>query len=117
MQEPGRYDMTIFQGASFDRILTWRVGTPAVAVNLTGYTARMQLRSTPSATSAPLELTTANGRIALGGAAGTITLTLTAAQTAGIPAGQYAYDLELVNGSDVTRLVEGFVTVDAEVTR
>jgi hypothetical protein len=45
-----------------------------VAINLTGYTARMQVRSTLESAEALIELTTANGRIALGGSAGTITL-------------------------------------------
>lgn len=118
MQDPGRYDMTIWQGATFQRVFTWRVGSPAANVNLTGYTARMQLRTAPNATTAVLEATTENGRIALGGVAGTVTLNLSATVTAAIPANQYAYDLELVSGSgQVTRLLEGFATVDAEVTR
>ena len=118
MQDPGRYDMTIWQGATFNRVFTWRVGTPAVNVNLAGFTARMQLRATPNSAATVLELTTSNGRITLGGAAGTVTLTLTATETAALPANQYAYDLELVAGTgEVTRLLEGFATVDAEVTR
>lgn len=118
MQDPGRYDMTIWQGATFQRVFTWRVGTPAANVNLTGYTARMQLRTAANAATPVLEATTENGRITLGGAAGTITLNLSATVTAALPANQYAYDLELVSGSgQVTRLIEGFTTVDAEVTR
>ena len=118
MQDPGRYDMTIWQGATFQRVFTWRVGTPAANVNLTGYTARMQLRTAANAATPVLEATTENGRITLGGAAGTITLNLPATVTVALPANQYAYDLELVSGSgQVTRLIEGFTTVDAEVTR
>lgn len=118
MQDPGRYDMTVYQGATFNRVFTWQVGTPAANVNLTGYTARMQLRSNPAATTSVLELTTTNGRISLGGSAGTVTLALTPTETAALPADQYAYDLELIAGNgEVTRLLEGFVTVDAEVTR
>ena len=118
MQDPGRYDMTIWQGATFQRVFTWRVGTPAANVNLTGYTARMQLRISSDAATPALEATTENGRITLGGAAGTVTLDLPATVTAALPANQYAYDLELVSGSgQVTRLLEGFATVDAEVTR
>jgi hypothetical protein len=118
MQDPGRYDMTVYQGATFDRVLTWKVGSPAVAVNLTGYTARMQLRTSHAASTSVLDLNTSNGRITLGGAAGTITLGIPAVETAALPANQYAYDLELVAGNgQVTRLLEGFITVDAEVTR
>lgn len=118
MQEPARYDMTIFQGADFERVLTWSLGEPSVLVNLTGYSARMQLRTYTESADVVLELTTANGRISLGGAAGTIELNLGATETEALAANQYAYDLEVVSPSGfVTRLLEGFVNVDPEVTR
>jgi tRNA threonylcarbamoyladenosine modification (KEOPS) complex Pcc1 subunit len=77
----------------------------------------MQVRETVESSSTLLSLTTENSRIALGGTAGTITLTVTAADTAAVVAGHYVYDLELVSGSTVYRLVQGCFTVDAEVTR
>ena len=118
MQAPGRYDMTVYQGANFDITLTWETGDPATAVNLTGYTGRMQLRPSVDSPTTTLSLTTSNGRMALGGSAGTIALTISAADTAALSAGYYVYDLELVSpGTVVTRLVEGRVTVSAEVTR
>jgi hypothetical protein len=77
----------------------------------------MQLRTSYSAASASLELTTANGRISLTNA-GVITLSLTATETAALAAGRYVYDLEMVSsGGQVTRLLEGVVTVSPEVTR
>ena len=118
MQAPGILNITIYQGASWDLALTWKVGDPATLVNLTGYTARMQIRSKTSAGAVAEALTTANGKIALGGALGTITMTLSAADTAAINAGRYVYDLELVSSSGyVTRLVEGQCIVSPEVTR
>jgi len=77
----------------------------------------MQVRATIDNASTLLSLTTENGGIALGGAAGTITVTATATQTAAVAAGCYVYDLEMVTGAVVTRLVQGQFTVDAEVTR
>jgi hypothetical protein len=118
MQNPGRYDMTIYQGATFALTLTWRQGEPPVAVNLTGYTARMQLRETTGSPSTVLSLTSAGGGgLTLGGAAGTIALNVSATQTAELTPGTYLYDLELVNGATVTRLVEGRAVVSPEVTR
>lgn len=117
MQEPGRYDFTMYQGASFDRTFTWQVGDPATAVNLTGYTGRMQVRASTAAPTTIIELTTSNGRMSLGGSAGTVAITVTAADTAALAPGQYVYDLELVNGSTVTRLLEGRATISGEVTR
>jgi tRNA threonylcarbamoyladenosine modification (KEOPS) complex Pcc1 subunit len=110
------YDILIEQGATFSQLVTYKES--GVAVNLTGYTARMQVRSTLESASTVVELTTANGRIALGGAAGTITLTISATDTAALTAGRGVYDLELVSGSGiVTRLLQGVATISRNVTR
>jgi hypothetical protein len=63
-------------------------------------------------------LTTENGRIVLGGALGTITLTVPFANM-NIAEGQYVYDLEMVSpgGTVVTRLLQGTFTVSGEVTK
>jgi hypothetical protein len=111
------YDIVMDQGATFNRVITWQ-DSQAIPVNLTGYTARMQIRSEVDSSTAALSLTTENGRIALGGTAGTITLTVSATDTVAVTAGEYVYDIELVSGSGtVTRLLQGCFTVDAEVTR
>jgi len=110
------YDILIEQGATFSQVITYKDN--GVAVNLTGYTARMQVRSTLESATTVVELTTANGRIALGGAAGTITLTISATDTAGLTSGRGVYDLELVSGSGiVTRLLQGVATISRNVTR
>ena len=110
------YDLTIEQGATFSQLVTYKES--GVAVNLTGYTARMQVRSTLESASTVVELTTANGRITLGGSAGTITLTVSATDTAALTAGRGVYDLELVSGSGiVTRLLQGVATISRNVTR
>ena len=110
------YDILIEQGATYSQLVTYKEA--GVAINLTGYTARMQVRSTLESASTVVELTTANGRIALGGAAGTITLTISATDTAALTAGRGVYDLELVSGSGiVTRLLQGVATISRNVTR
>jgi len=111
-------NLTCEQGATYSQSLQWKTGTPATAVNLTGYTARMQVRRTAASSDTALELTTENSRIAITAATGTVTLSLTAAVTAALIAGSYVYDLELVSGAGVvTRLCQGKFTVSAEVTR
>lgn len=113
-----QYDLVIEQGATWSQSVQWKTGSPATAVNLSGYTARMQLRSSVSTSAAALSLTTENGRIALTANTGTITLSVSATDTAALTAGRYVYDLELVSGGgQVTRVMEGVVTVSAEVTR
>lgn len=112
----GTYDIVCDQGATFTRVFTWQ-DSSGVPVDLSLYTARMQVRATVASASTLLSLTTENGGIALGGAAGTISITATATQTAAVAAGCYVYDIELVTGATVVRLVQGQFTVDAEVTR
>jgi len=110
------YDLLIEQGATFSQVITYKES--GVAVNLTGYTARMQVRATLESASTLVELTTANSRIALGGTAGTITLTISATDTEALTAGRGVYDLELVSGSGiVTRLLQGVATISRNVTR
>jgi tRNA threonylcarbamoyladenosine modification (KEOPS) complex Pcc1 subunit len=112
----GYYNITAEQGATFNRVLTWRDAASAL-INLTGYTARMQVRADYSSTTAILSLTTENSRITLGGALGTITLLVAASDMAALSSGSFVYDLELVNVSTVTRLVQGTFVVNVEVTR
>lgn len=115
MQAPGYLDLDCWQGANFDYQLTWTVA--GSAVNLTGYSARMQVRQYTDSTATVVSLVNGTG-ITLGGTAGTIALSAVATATTAIEAGQYVYDLELVSGAGyVTRLVEGTFVVYAEVTR
>lgn len=112
----GTYDIVCDQGATFSRVFTWQDST-GLPVNLTGYTARMQVRDTIDAANILLTFTTENGGITLGAEAGTVTVTATAATTASIGIGCFVYDLELINGATVYRLLQGAFTVDGEVTR
>ena len=110
------YDLCIPQGATFSRVIIWKADGDEV--NLTGYTARAQIRPTAASATTTLSLTTENSRISLGGVAGTITLSISATDTAAIASGRYVYDLELVSaGGIVTRLLQGVVTVSTNVTR
>lgn len=114
MIKPGKYNITAYQGATFDLNMNWAIG--GTAVDLTGYTAAMQIRSTPSSPVAVVSLTNTSG-ITLGGTAGTIDIRITAATMGSVAPGQYVYDLELTQGTDVSRLMQGTFLVDAEVTR
>ena len=110
--------LTIEQGATFRKSLTWKVGTPAVPVDLTGCTARMHIRSTIPSATVLHELTTENGGITLGGTAGTIMMYISPTQTALMAWTAGVWDVEIVTAAgDVTRLLYGPVTVSPEVTR
>jgi hypothetical protein len=111
---PGKYNITAYQGATYDIRLTWSIG--GTAVNLTNYTAAMQVREAADSETAVLSLTNGSG-ITLGGTAGTIDINVAYQTMGSVVAGQYVYDLELNSGSQVTRLVQGLFTVQAEVTQ
>lgn len=118
MTAPITYDLTLYQGATYRETFTWQAGDPAAAVNLTGCTARMQVRQTVNSPAKLLDLTTENGGITLGGAAGTIQVVVAPSATAGVTWRTGVYDLEIVlAGGDVRRLLAGAVTLSPEVTR
>lgn len=93
-------------------------GLAYAPVNLSGYTAAMQLRSLPSSPDAELTLTTENGGITIADPlSGVIALHATSAQTTAIDTGYYYYDLEIYLAGIVTRIAQGQILVSAEVTR
>lgn len=118
MAIPAKIDLEIYQGSTFRKTFIWKTGDPTAPVDLTGYTARMQIRERITDDSPVIELTTENSRIILTPAEGKIELHLTDADTSTITIKKGVYDLELVSpGGDVRRLVEGTVKVFPEVTR
>lgn len=114
MINPGTYNITCPQGATWDKTFTVTVG--GSALNLTGYTAAMQVRESADASSALISLTNSSG-ITLGGSAGTIQVVISSTASAALTAGSYSYDLELNSGSTITRLLEGSFNVTGNVTR
>lgn len=114
----GKLKLLIEQGATFRKLLTWKAGTPAVPVDLTGCTARMQIRGVIDDAAPLVSLTTENGGITLGDDAGTIELYISDTDTADMAWTTGVYDLEVIlaNG-DVRRLLFGPVAVTQEVTR
>jgi hypothetical protein len=115
---PAKHNFFVYRGATFSEQIEWK-DENGVAIDLTGFTARMHMRDTLEATTPFLTLTTENGGIALGGVAGTVDLLASATATTAISATSGVYDLELVagDGVTVTRLLEGLVTISPEVTR
>ena len=111
---PGKLNLTCPQGSTFSKSLTYKLDDDPV--NLTGYDARLQVREFFYSPDPVLSLTNASG-ITLGASAGTISVLIDAATTASLIPGDYVYDLELVAGGTVTRLIEGKFVVTPEVTR
>jgi hypothetical protein len=115
MIKPGTYNIECPQGVTFDK--TFTISISGVPMNLTGYTAAMQVRETYDSSSTLLSLTNGSG-ITLGGTAGTIALLVASTATAAIAEGFYSYDLEIVSGGGVTdRLLQGKFVVTPQVTK
>jgi hypothetical protein len=82
-----------------------------VPINLSTFTGRSQMRKHYTST-------TFNSFTVTGDANGVITVSMNAATSANITGGRYVWDLELVSsGNVVSRIVEGIVTINPEVTR
>jgi hypothetical protein len=115
----GTWNFAISEGADFSITMTWTAGSPAAPVNLTGWTAHLQIRSTYADYGGTIyaDLTNANGGLVLGGSAGTIQVVMPASQTTALGFDRAVYDLKLTNpGGSVTRLIQGTVTFSREVT-
>ena len=111
----GIYHFTCEQGSTFTRDIEVTNFDDSIR-NLSGFTARMQVRKDLEAVSALVELTTENGRIAVTSNTGTVSLTISAADTMAL---QFSgiYDLELIGATGVVeRLLQGNFNLDANVT-
>lgn len=112
-----RLDLYIHQGATYNH--TWvyldEAGAP---INITGYTARLQIRATQAATTFLYEATTANGAITISGALGEVRLKIPAATLSAWTWTTGVYDLELEGLLlETDKLSWGRVRVKPEITR
>jgi hypothetical protein len=119
----GIYNITCQQGSTFVRVI--RIEYPDAVdptiflpFDLTGYSARMQVRRTISSSTTMISLDTDDNGIEITSAEdGEITITMTDAQTAALTS-DGVYDLEIVSVDDfVTRILQGEFRLSLEVTR
>ena len=113
-------DMQIDKGSTFRSDLIWLIGTPLTPKDLTGWTARMQLRLDIDDTEILHELTTENGGILIDGANGKISLFISDTDSTAFDWEEAVYGLELIdtqNTNDVRRLTYGVLSAFDEVTR
>lgn len=111
------------QGATFDDtcypplVLRYPPVAPATVgdlFDLTDYSARSMIRKKFVDADPVASFTTTIDVVE-----GSIRLSLTATETAAIPAGNYVYDVEIYTDADaiVRRVVKGKITVDPEATK
>lgn len=123
----GKYSFIIEQGATTNLNIQW-TDSSGSAIDLTGYSARMQIRPgieandvhisllsdlQPDGTG--LNLSGSNGETPV--ESGSIGIYISAYSSSLLNFTEAYYDLELVNGIEVTRLLEGRVKLSKNVTR
>ena len=123
----GKYSFIIEQGATTNLNVQWTDASGS-AVDLTGYQARMQIRpgieasdvyislsSSLSPDGTGLNLNGSNGETSL--SSGSIVIYISAYSSSLLNFTEAFYDLEMVNGREVTRLLEGKIRLSKNVTR
>lgn len=123
----GKYSFVIEQGSTLDFEIQYKDSNNS-PINLTGYSGKMQIRSTiDSAT----PIITLSSSLALDGTglnfsgsngttpptSGSIGIFISAASSSLFTFINAVYDLEITSGSRVTRILEGNVRLSKEVTR
>lgn len=104
-------NLVVDQGSTFSTSINL-TDTDGQALSLESYTGAAQMRK---------HYTSSNSvsfAVGIEANTGVVSLSLTANQTANIVAGRYLYDVELTDGSNnVSRIIEGIVTVTPNITR
>jgi hypothetical protein len=102
-----RHDFTIEQGATFHKTVTYLAA--GVPVDLTGYTATLIAKHTPSSVTKDLNLSIGSGLSIPAPLTGAVEIDLTAAQTALLDFKKSSYELLIINGAYKKRLLQGKV--------
>lgn len=114
--EPSNKDFKIYQGSKWTAVIELKNGNTGEAIDLTDYTAKMQIRDVNN-DQLLLELTTENNGIVIDPLAGVVMLQLISADTAKLDQnGIYDLDLIDVNGENYTYL-KGKIILTKEITR
>jgi len=125
----GKYSFTIEQGSTVNFEIQYKdsTGTP---VNLTGFNGKMMIRSN-FADNSPTTYATLSSSLAADGTglnfsgsngttpptSGSIGIIISAASSSAFTFDTARYDLEIYSGNTATRLLEGMIKIDKEVTR
>jgi hypothetical protein len=121
-----RYSFIVEQGATTNIQLKWEDASGSI--NLSGYSGRMQIRPTVESSTVYLTLSSSldvdgtglnmsgsDGETAV--QSGSIGIYISATKSAQLNFETAYYDLEMMSGNEVTRLLEGQVKLSKNVTR
>ena len=125
----GKYSFTVEQGTTLQFEIQYKDSSNQ-PIDLSGHTARMQIRpdyadntattyvnltTTIGADGTGLNMSGSNGTTPI--QSGSIGIYISAASSSAFTFNEARYDLEVVSGSVVTRILEGCVKLRKEVTR
>jgi hypothetical protein len=123
----GQYDISAEQGSTYGLNMNYKDDADN-PITLAGYNARMQIRRSHTASTmllsgdadsndATLNITMTVEDAGAALPTGNVKVDISAATLSGIAPGNHVYDIELVSGDSVTRLLEGRFIITPEVTR
>lgn len=113
-----QHNIVVEQGSKFQLNVQAR-NSDGTVKDLTGYSGRMQVRSTVDSISTLMSATTGTGEITINAPGGMVMVEVGADVTQAMTWNVGVYDLEVFTATpaNVIRLVEGFASLNKEVTR
>lgn len=112
----GQKNFEVDQNATFSFVVEYKDDNET-AIDLTGASAKMQVRDAKGGTKLAVTLTSPSGGIVINGSLGKLTVTLTPTQTNKLFYPKSVYDIMVIdsNGNKI-KLLEGFMTLNRSVT-
>jgi uncharacterized protein YndB with AHSA1/START domain len=112
----GQKNFEVDQNATFSFIVEYKDDN-GNAIDLTGASAKMQVRDVKGGTKLAVTLTSPSGGIVINGPLGKVTVTLTPTQTNKLFYPKSVYDIMVVDSNaNKIKLLEGFITLNRSVT-
>ena len=112
----GQKNFEVDQNATFSFVVEYKDDN-GNAIDLTGASAKMQVRDVKGGTKLAVTLTSPSGGIVINGTLGKVTVTLTPTQTNKLFYPKSVYDIMVVDSNaNKIKLLEGFITLNRSVT-
>ena len=112
----GQKNFEVDQNATFSFVVEYKDDN-GNAIDLTGASAKMQVRDVKGGTKLAVTLTSPSGGIVINGPLGKLTVTLTPTQTNKLFYPKSVYDIMVVDTNvNKIKLLEGFMTLNRSVT-
>ena len=112
----GQKNFEVDQNATFSFVVEYKDDN-GNAIDLTGASAKMQVRDVKGGTKLAVTLTSPSGGIVINGPLGKVTVTLTPTQTNKLFYPKSVYDIMVVDSNaNKIKLLEGFLTLNRSVT-